>query len=117
MGKRAATTGYVVAWLISVVAFVVLWNTSRAQGSPSGVALLGATPVSTAAWLVIAIATLAMLVMWIAALFALGQAHAWGWLAALLILQLIGLGIIGMIAYAMAGPSYERAVFTRPSVT
>jgi hypothetical protein len=57
-----------------------------------------------------------MLVMWIGALIRLGQLHSWGWFAAVLILQLIGLGIAGMVAYAAAGPRDDLAVY-RPTAT
>jgi hypothetical protein len=56
-----------------------------------------------------------MAVLWIGALVRLGRQHDWGWFAAVLILQLVGLGIIGMGAYAIAGPI--DVDYPRPSVT
>ena len=58
-----------------------------------------------------------MFVMWIGALIKLAQQHAWGWFVAVLILQLIFLGIIGMAAYAIAGPQDTDEVVTRPTTT
>jgi hypothetical protein len=40
--------------------------------------------------------------------------HAWAWFTAVLVLHLIGLGIVGMIAYAIAGPDDSTFVVTRP---
>jgi len=57
-----------------------------------------------------------MLVAWIGALIRLGQLHSWGWFAVVLALQLVGIGIIGMLAYAFVGPN-EEMVVTRPTVT
>jgi hypothetical protein len=67
------------------------------------------------AYLVLMISAVVMLVMWIGALIRLGQQHAWGWFVAVLVLHLIGLGIIGMVAYAVSGPGDTDAVVIRPS--
>ena len=56
-----------------------------------------------------------MLVMWIGALVKLAHLSAWGWFVGVLILHLIGLGIIGMVAYAIAGPEDDTIVVTRPT--
>ena len=56
-----------------------------------------------------------MLVMLIGALVKLAHVSAWGWLVGVLVLHLIGLGIIGMVAYAIAGPEDETIVVTRPA--
>ena len=57
-----------------------------------------------------------MLVVWIGALVRLGQLHSWGWFVFMLVPALVGLGIIPMVAYAVAGPEDEGAI-TRPSFT
>ena len=57
-----------------------------------------------------------MLVAWVGVLIRLGRLNSWGWFVAVLVLQLIGLGIIGIAAYAVAGPSDEMVV-TRPTVS
>jgi hypothetical protein len=46
----------------------------------------------------------AMVVCWFAALVRLWRQHDWGWLSVVLILHLVGLGVIGMAAYMLAGP-------------
>jgi hypothetical protein len=74
------------------------------------------SPLTAIAWGVAMIAGLVTLVAWIGALIRLGQLHSWGWFAAVLVLQVIGLGIVGMVVYAVAGPE-EEMVVTRPTVT
>ncbi|TME08810.1 MAG: hypothetical protein E6I69_04700 [Chloroflexi bacterium] len=71
---------------------------------------------SVLAWIVAGVCSIVMLVMWIGALIRLGQLGRWGWFAGVLVLQLIALGIIGMIAYAAAGPE-DAGVVTRPYPT
>src|SRR5205807_4091499 len=51
------------------------------------------------AYLLLMISAVVMLVMWIGALIRLGQQHAWGWFVGVLVSHLVGLGIIGMVAY------------------
>jgi len=70
----------------------------------SATASAGVSPLTAIAWGVALIAGLVMLVAWIGALIRLGQLHSWVWFAVVLLLQLIGLGIIGMVAYALADP-------------
>jgi hypothetical protein len=77
-------------------------------GSPSVGVLL--------AYLVIAVAGIVMLVTWIGALVELGTQHAWAWFVAVLVLHLFFLGIIGMVAYAIAGPE-DTEVVIRPTTT
>ena len=75
----------------------------------------GPTGGIAAAGIVAFVAGLVMLVMVIGALVKLGMQKAWGWFVGVLVLQLIGLGIIGMVAYAIAGPADSgREVVTRP---
>ena len=71
---------------------------------------------SVLAWIVAGVCSIVMLVMWIGALIRLGQLGRWGWFAGVLVLQLIALGIIGMIAYAAAGPE-DAGVVNRPYPT
>jgi hypothetical protein len=107
MSKRATTTGYIVAWVVAAVTLAVLLRTGHLTTTPTLIA-----------WLVFAIASVAMLVLWIGALAALGQQRAWGWFAAVLVLEITGLGIIGMVAYAIGGPPGRPAPsFIRPSIT
>ena len=110
--------GYIVAWVIAVIAGGVFLKTAHIVTTGTSVAAFGTTPASAIAWLVVGISSLVMLVMVIGALVALGQRHAWGWFVAVLVLQIVGLGIVGMVAYAVAGPSDRTTQsFTRPSVT
>jgi len=109
MSKRITTRWYIGAWVVWLIAFVALLLISRsAPGStpPPGAML---------AYLVAAVASLVTLVMWIGALIRLGQQQAWGWFAGVLVLHLIGLGIIGMVAYAIAGPEDIGEVVIRPT--
>jgi hypothetical protein len=53
-------------------------------------------------------------VTWIGALIKLATQHVWNWFAAVLVLQLFFLGIIGMLAYAIAGPE-DTEVVIRPT--
>ena len=118
MSRRVTTRWYTFAWLVEVAAFIVLVDTGHLQPARVYLAGFGASAASTVPWLVIAIATLVMVVTWIGALVQLGRARAWGWFAAVLVLQVLGLGILGMAAYAIAGPAdltVEAPV--RPSFT
>ena len=70
-------------------------------------------PVAIDLYLVILASVVVMLVFWIGALIRLGQMHAWAWFTAVLVLHLIGLGIAGMVAYAIGGPDDSMFVVTR----
>lgn len=111
MSKGTSTRWYVGAWVVGLIALVIAYTTGQSNTSNTSV-----SPLTAIAWGAALIAGLVMLVAWIGALIRLGQLHRWGWFAVVLILQLIGLGIIGMIAYAVAGPEDEMVV-TRPTVT
>jgi hypothetical protein len=110
MSKRITTRWYIGAWIVYIIAAIAFFMMSRsAQGNsalPPGVWL---------AYLVLMIAAVVMLVMWIGALIRVGQQHAWGWFVGVLVLHLIGLGIIGMVAYAISGPEDTDAVVIRPA--
>ena len=110
MSKRTTTRWYIGAWIAYILAAILFFMISRSgQGSatpPPGMWL---------AYLVLMIAAVVMLVMWIGALVRLGQQRAWGWFIGLLVLHLVGLGIIGMVAYAISGPGDTGAVVIRPS--
>jgi len=69
-------------------------------------------------YVVMFLAAVVMLVMWLAALLKLGLQRAWAWFLAVLVFHVVGLGIIGMVAYAMAGPDRGRPeVVYRPTAT
>ena len=111
MSKRITTRWYIGAWLVALIAFLAaVWVTRAAHG--------GALPASVyALYVVIVVAEIVALVVWIGALVKLAMQRAWGWFAAVLLLQLIGLGIIGMLAYLIAGPTDTEAPVIRPTAT
>ena len=110
MSKRITTRWYIGAWVVyilAVIAFLMMARTNQGASTPPPAALI--------TYLVIIATGIVMLVMWIGALIRLGQQHAWGWFVAVLVLHLIGLGIVGMVAYAVAGPADADIVVTRPT--
>ena len=110
MSKRITTRWYIGAWVAYILAAIAFFMMSRsAQGDGS------LPPGMWLAYLVLMISAVVMLVIWIGALIRLGQQRAWGWLIGVLVLHLIGLGIIGMVAYAISGPEDADAVVIRPS--
>ena len=113
MSKRITVPWYIAAWVVWLIAFVAYWMmVKQASGTPSS----GPTAGIVVASIVAFIAGLVTLVMWIGALVKLGAQHAWGWFVAVLVLHLIGLGIIGMVAYGIAGPPDTGTdVVTRPT--
>ena len=108
MSKRTITRWYVGAWLVWVISLIALVFT--AHSTPDG---FGRTFVIV----VMAVAGLITLYMWVRALIKLARQHATFSLVAMLLLQLVGLGIVGMVAYALVGPEDELGYVTRPSVT
>ena len=109
MSKRTTTRSYIVAWVIYILSGIALIAELRNNAGAASV-----SPVAVILYLVLLASAVVMLVFWIGALIRLGQLHAWGWFTAVLILHLIGLGIVGMVAYAIAGPDDSMAVYTRP---
>ena len=111
MSKRITTRWYIGAWVVWLIAFVlalVLRNGSSAGQVPAALFLLG---------IVMVVATVITLVTWIGALIKLGSQRAWGWFAGVLLLHIVGLGIVGMVAYAVAGPEDVSDVAIRPTAT
>jgi hypothetical protein len=111
VSKRASTRWYIGAWLVAVIALLIALTTASSAGASTHV-----SPLTGIAWGAVGIATLVMILAWIGALIRLGRLRSWGWFAPVLMLQLIGLGIIGMVAYALGGPEQEMVV-TRPTVS
>jgi magnesium-transporting ATPase (P-type) len=111
VSKRTSTRGYIVAWVIYVVAFAaffMMMHNSVSGGASSP------PPISLAFFLVLFASAIATWVCWIGALIRLGQIKAWGWFVAVLVLHVVGLGIAGMVAYAIAGPEDSMTVVMRP---
>jgi hypothetical protein len=116
VSRRTSTRWYIGAWLVWVAALVVFFETSHKTLTASAFYAIGPSPVSGIAWVVAGIAAIVMIVVWIAALIKLGQRHRWRLCAAVLVFQLIGLGIIGMLLYALTRPPDDVVVY-RPTVT
>ena len=110
MSKRITTRWYIGSWIVyilAVIAFFVVGHNTQGSGSPPLALFIP--------YAVMAVTGVVMLVMWIGALVKLGQQHEWGWFAGVLVLHLVGLGIIGMVAYAVSGPEDTSYVAIRPS--
>jgi hypothetical protein len=115
MSKRTTTSGYIGGWIVWCLAFLTLLalgHFSPASSSPP--------PGTFFLYLVMFVASLVTLVMWALTVLKLASLHAWAWFAAVLVLHLVGIGIIGMVAYALAGPvkraPHDQVVY-RPTVT
>ena len=115
MSRRITTRWYIGAWVVWLVAFMGLAFAMRGSGATSTTSTV--PPAAMLAYGVMALAGLVMLVMWIGALIKLGQLRSWGWFVAVLVTHLVGLGIIGMVAYAAAGPDDGGEVVYRPTAT
>lgn len=113
MSKRFTTTGYIGAWVVWVIGFIAYVGMIRAAGASTAGPSVSLV-LATMAWV---IAVLVMVVMLIGALVKLGMQSAWVWFGAVLVLHVIGLGIVGMVAYAIAGPRDDRfGIVRRPTV-
>ena len=110
MSKRITTQWYIGSWVAYILAFLAFFMIGR--GTQGGSAPSSAVFIPFA---VLSVTAVVMLVMWIGALVKLGQQEAWGWFVAVLILHLVGLGIVGMVAYAVSGPEDAGFVAIRPS--
>jgi len=101
IGKNTASSCYIAAWFVWVIALMAFVVARRY----AGVDHLSLTdPNLTGLIVIIEVLAAAMVVCWIAALVRLWKQHDWGWFVAVLILHVVGLGIVGMVAYAGAGP-------------
>ena len=104
MSKQLTTRWYISAWIVAAIAWLALLATTHnSQG--------GASP---AFYLILVASAIVMFIFWVGALVRLAQLDSWGWFVAVLFLHLIGLGIIGMVAYAIAGPEDSTIVVIRP---
>ena len=96
-------------YVIALIALVMSARSAEVQGSGSQ------SPAMVLEYLVLGVAGIVMLGMWIGALVELGMQRAWGWFVGVLLLHILGLGIIGIVAYAVAGPEDEDLVVIRPA--
>lgn len=118
ISKRVSVAGYIAAWVIAGVAVAVFFSGGSVRYDASSASAVATTQPAAVASVALVIATLVMLMAWIAALLALARQRQWGWFVVVLILQLVGLGIFAMIAYAISGPPRRPILtVTRPSVT
>ena len=112
MSKRTVTRLYIdawVVWVVSIIALVLLTRAMRTDSlPPSGVAFVYAAMVSSA---------FLMFVMWVAALVKLARRHATFSFVTMLVLQLLGIGIVGMVSYAVSGPEVVADYAVRPHTT
>jgi hypothetical protein len=115
VSKRTSTRWYIGAWIVWALSWAFAIVTGHTTLYRYDVFAQGSSPVGGVAVLLIGLMALVMLVVWISALIRLGQQHSWRWFAAVLLLHLIGLGIIGMVLYALAGR--DDVVVYRPTVT
>jgi hypothetical protein len=109
MSKRITTRWYIGAWVVYLLALIPVLMIGRGVGSaqsPQPALILFLAVMSATA--------LIMLVMLVGALINLARQQVWSWFAAVLVLHLLTLGIIGMVAYAMAGPDDADEVGIRP---
>jgi hypothetical protein len=106
MTKSLVTKVYAggfVVWLIGLI--VVFASHQNGAGAAIGFILAG-------------LGGLALLIGWIIALVLTAQARRWGWFVALLVLGLIGLQLIIMLIYLIAGPrEAETAMGPAPMTT
>ena len=112
MSKRITTRWYIEAWIVWCVAFLALLAIGRfspqSSSPPPGTFLL---------YFVMFLEAVVTFAMWALALMKLGSQRFWGRFVALLVLHLVGIGIVGMAAYALAGPTDREEVVYRPTLT
>jgi hypothetical protein len=111
VSRRLTTRWYIGSWVIYVLAWVALIMTLRGNLDAGSL-----PPMAMLLYVVLFATGAAMLVFWIGALIMLAQLHAWGSFTAVLVLHLVGLGIVGMVAYAVAGPDDSMTVVVRPPI-
>ncbi len=108
MSKRTITRWYIGAWLVWVISLTAL--VAMAHSAPEGFGRAFVT-------VVMVVSGLTTLYMWVRALIKLARRHATFSFVAILLLQLVGLGIVGMVAYVLSGPDEPADYAIRPSVT
>jgi hypothetical protein len=112
VSKRTIARWYIGAWVVWFVALIAVVTVSRIAHTNASV-----SSGMNVAVLVTLAAGIVTFVMWVAALVKLARQQAMFWFVGVLVLQLIGLGIVGMVAYAVAGPEDTAGYVIRPSVT
>jgi hypothetical protein len=102
VGKGTSTTWYIGAWVVWVVSLFAFSIAYRFAGMTGDFWLRD--PNLTAIATIIQVSMLVMCVAWIGALVRLARIRRWGWFAGVLLTQLAGAGILGMVMYAGVGP-------------
>jgi glucan phosphoethanolaminetransferase (alkaline phosphatase superfamily) len=113
VSKRTSTRWYIGSWIVWAVSLIAFAVAIRHVNPRSG--FYASNPSLAGISYIILLLTLVMLWMWVAALVRLARLHQWKWFASLMLLELIGLGIVGMVAYSAAGPDNNKA--SRSSTT
>ena len=112
MSKRTITRWYIGAWIVwiaSVIALIVLARAEHPATQPTpGIAFIYGAMLGAA---------FLMFVMWVVALVKLARRHATFSFVVILVLQLLGIGIVGMVMYAMSTPDDVADYAVRPRVT
>lgn len=114
MTRRTSTHWYIGAWIVWMAGMVGFWIAYRqvdttAQPWFQNPNLTGIASIVQAAMVV-------MFVSWMGALVGLVRRRQWRWFAVVLVTQVVGAGIAGMVTYAGSGPQDEGDV-TKPQVT
>jgi hypothetical protein len=108
VSKRTITRWYIGAWIVWIVSLCGLAIMARSTPDSFGRAFVLDVMIASG---------LITLYTWVRALIKLARRHATFSFVAILLLQLVGLGIVGMTAYALSGPEEKLGYVTRPSVT
>jgi hypothetical protein len=93
ISKHTATGCYLAAWAVWLIGLLALFVTREYVDTPNEGLIL-----------ILGLLAAAMVLCWVGALDRLAAQHDWGWFGAVLAFQLVGLGIVGMAAYMLAGP-------------
>ena len=108
MTRHTSTQWYLGAWVAWMAGMLGFWfayphvdTTSQAWFENSN--LTGIASIVEASMVV-------MFVAWVGALVGLARRRRWGWFAAVLVTQLVGAGIAGMVCYAFNGPEDQPQV-------
>jgi hypothetical protein len=108
VSKRTITRWYIGAWLVWVVSLGALFVTAHYSQETFDRSYLT---------VVMFVSGAITVYMWLRALLKLAHRHATFSFVSILLLQLVGLGIVGMVAYAISGPDDRFDIAVRPSTT
>ena len=113
MRKRTLVRWYVGAWAVWCLAFLALLGLGRFS-APSSTP----PPGTFFLYFVMFMTVIVTFLTWVAVLIKLVSRRSWGWFVAVLLLHLVGIGIVGIAAYALAGPGDRgEEIVYRPTAT